>query len=358
MSTTPMILIEGATAMPRLRPLRNVPKSFGDDWTLLPPARNWRAEFHALYAAVLHTICLSDRAILSLCQWVPLHQQGVAANPTATLERSTIEAASDGADSHAVAESVVRSTTIEAPVLAASRRGAIRWGAWAGGACVVGGAAMLGWAAFSHQVQPPSAKLKPADGAISGRRSEPAKRSLIEAVVKTRVDEAHTEVRSTTPATRLEVKPVVSAPARASAEAPVFRPVANHTSAARSGIKNKLNDKPFNGRATTSHRIARNVAQRLAPRVATTRPHVLAPAFAHGKSPAPSFAGDYSPFAPSETGVDEYASVNLSVANRLHNIAPGPRVDASSHSLESGGTEWMTRRAQRRVTDAPEQFSN
>src|ERR1700744_3117835 len=49
MSTIPLTLIEGAIAMPRLRPLRYVPTSFGRDWALLPPARNWRAELKALY---------------------------------------------------------------------------------------------------------------------------------------------------------------------------------------------------------------------------------------------------------------------------------------------------------------------
>jgi hypothetical protein len=63
MSTIPLTLVEGAIAMPRLRPLRLVPTSFGRDWALRPPARNWRAEIKALYAAVLHTFCLTDQVL-------------------------------------------------------------------------------------------------------------------------------------------------------------------------------------------------------------------------------------------------------------------------------------------------------
>ncbi len=70
MSTTiPFTLIEGAMALPSLRPLGQISRSFGREWSLLPPNVSFRVGTEALYAAVLRTFCLSSDAIRSMCKW-------------------------------------------------------------------------------------------------------------------------------------------------------------------------------------------------------------------------------------------------------------------------------------------------
>jgi hypothetical protein len=260
---------------------------------------------------------------------VPLDKRRVAAEFASTSEHALADVASGDDDTRPIAEGVVRSTTIEPPVLAASGAGAIRWGAWAGGVCVAGGVAVLGWIAFSHLERHPAGNLKPADGAVVSKRFEPVKRPLAGARVDDAIDSSKDVRRG------VDVKPAVVA-----IEAPVPQPVAVDTPIVRS-------EKPAKERAATNHRAARNVTQHPAPRV-------TAPVSAHNKTPAPSSAGDYSPFAPTQLGVDEYTSVTLSAAPRLRDNATSPRV----HSLEPGEMEWMTKRSQRRVTDMPDQFSN
>jgi hypothetical protein len=73
-------------------------------------------------------------------------------------------------------------------------------------------------------------------------------------------------------------------------------------------------------------------------------------------SPAPSTAGRYSPPAPAQLGIDEYADVTMSAATHLREIAPPPRPVASNHSPGGNGTEWMNHLSQRRVTEVPDQF--
>jgi hypothetical protein len=84
---------------------------------------------------------------------------------------------------------------------------------------------------------------------------------------------------------------------------------------------------------------------------------IAVPAIAQRTSPAPSSAGPYSPLAPSQLGTGEYASTTTSAATHLRNIAPPSRPASSIDSHGTGGTEWINRISQRRVTEVPDQFT-
>ncbi len=69
MSTFPLVQVEGALAMPHMRPLNRVPPPFGREWSLMPSQFSLRTELHALYAAFLRTICLSAEAFRQAYRW-------------------------------------------------------------------------------------------------------------------------------------------------------------------------------------------------------------------------------------------------------------------------------------------------
>ncbi|WP_321783281.1 hypothetical protein [Paraburkholderia sp. J94] len=52
-----------------MRPLDRVPPPFGREWALIPPHFSLRTELHALYAALLRTVCLSAEAFRKVCRW-------------------------------------------------------------------------------------------------------------------------------------------------------------------------------------------------------------------------------------------------------------------------------------------------
>ncbi|MCL6507626.1 MAG: hypothetical protein K6T59_11415, partial [Bryobacteraceae bacterium] len=135
-----------------LAPLgRLLPPPFGRDWALLPPGYSLRAELKALYAAVLRTFCLNAETIRALCQWEtrrlpPTASSGFnAAAPSTTVFDTPVD------ESLRMSTEAAPFSPVSAPAAPASPRGAqLRWGALAGGACALGGAAMLAWVAFDH----------------------------------------------------------------------------------------------------------------------------------------------------------------------------------------------------------------
>ena len=77
MTSTPLTLIEGAFALPRLRPLDRLPESLGRDWALLPLGQRCPAELESLYAALLRTVCTTDQQLLSFGQWACINDMPV-----------------------------------------------------------------------------------------------------------------------------------------------------------------------------------------------------------------------------------------------------------------------------------------
>lgn len=144
-TSMPLTLIEGAMAMPRLRPLDRLPVPFGGDWTLLPPHISVRAELKALYAAVLRTFCVNTAAFRSLCRWDARRSSAPASAPGDALR------AGAGPNVPDAVQEATDFIAFAAPV--AGYRSPTRRAALAGGACAVSGAVVLAWLAISHSSQ-------------------------------------------------------------------------------------------------------------------------------------------------------------------------------------------------------------
>ncbi|WP_322047036.1 hypothetical protein [Paraburkholderia sp. J67] len=167
MSIFPLVQVEGALAMPHMRPLNRVPPPFGREWSLMPSHFSLRTELHALYAAFLRTICLSADAFRQTYRWdrqprprvapeaprpaaAPI---GAALNAAQALQAAaqalggrkarsaqsagTNGAAQSGQPAHTVRAARIERTPPSSHKLAAS-------------AVAIGGAALLTWIVASH----------------------------------------------------------------------------------------------------------------------------------------------------------------------------------------------------------------
>ncbi|NKJ46728.1 hypothetical protein CIC12_08225 [Burkholderia sp. SG-MS1] len=365
MSTIQFTLIEGAIAMPRLRPLDRLPTPFGRDWTLLPPGQSWRTDIKALYAAVLRTFCMSDKAILSFCRWVPLNARRAAAAvaSAATATRATTvfhpareETPHGGAEAGAL-------PMAEAPVLVSrSRDVPPHWKAFAGGACALSGAAILAWIAFDHSAHRQTIAVeKTVVTANANGDVPPAQRRVPEVVIgREAVGGGAVKARASSAAS-------VRAERASSSARSTYAPVSSATQAAPPRVassdtgsrRHTLRTTASSRREKTRDHLARSTTANPLSRAASMAdgmPHITVPPIARRTSPAPSTAGKYSPPAPARLGIDEYADVTMSAATRLRDIAPPPRPAASNHSPLGNGTEWMNHISQRRVTEVPDQF--
>ncbi|MFM0311745.1 hypothetical protein P0D71_28495 [Paraburkholderia sp. RL17-383-BIF-A] len=382
MSTIPFTPIEGYLALPRVRPLVHVPAPFGRDWALLPPGYSLRAELKALYAAMLRTFCLSDQAIRSLCRWSPLGEQRVIA-PAHEPRSAAIaaqapsfdaspETAMHAADATPVIESIVR------PAYGTRARGyGNPWGALAGGACVIGGAAVLAWVGFDHLAHRQMA-APVADRASGHRDSQSADLQTPATVTGRAVDTGALRVPAASAAL------AASAPERSRVQ-PTFAPASSLSAAtvsttasaqvqtralpsaqarisadiAGSPRHNRLREKVVTLQEQNRQHSARFVTAnpaRHAAAVAANLPRIAVPRLAASLPPKPSAAGAYSPPAPTRLGVDEYAGVIMSAATHPRQMAL-PHASSATNASGTSETEWITRLSQRRVTEVPDQFA-
>ncbi|HEY3598867.1 MAG TPA: hypothetical protein VGL08_15300 [Paraburkholderia sp.] len=369
MSTTiPFTLIEGAMALPSLRPLGHISRSFGREWSLLPPNVSFRVELKALYAAMLRTFCLSSDAIRSMCKWEPR-----GAQPQAAATQATGAPLPD-----AIARGVVIST--DAPNRPHGKSNLL-----AGSACAISGAAILAWLVLDHLPQngaaihapdttPPAlsqaqhvespqpnssasgatAVAVQSDVAATAAASATAHNATasttarpLDERVRTQ-DSRHPDFSSSagTNAARV-VSPTVTTPPRASAPHAIAR-----DGAYRSGNATRAGREAASQRQSGANRAAS---------LASQHPLMPTPATHHAQA-RPSAAGDYSPFAPAQLASDEYASVTLSAATHIG--TPGntqvndlPSAQRSPLNVDTNSTSWMDHMSQRRVTEVPERFS-
>jgi hypothetical protein len=400
MSTTiPLTLIEGSMALPSLSPLcRLLPPPFGRDWALLPPRQSLRGELKALYAAVLRTFCLNAETIRALCQWESRRLPPVASSGFTSAATSTTVFDAPVNESSRMPTETAPFSPVGAPAAPASPRGAqVHWGALAGGACALGGAAMLAWVAFGHLAQRHTiSDVKPAGKVPVRQEAQLATRHSFDAAV---VPNAIADNRAAVLAPSAASSPVHVAGASGSAPASVpaspenlpnalaAAPLRDFTASPATKIVTPAKATPARATAgkNVSHRqdkqrkdaanlyersIRRSqptIATRLAPQLSSQLPRtspmndevpqIAVPAIAQRTSPAPSSAGPYSPLAPSQLGTGEYASMTTSAGTHLRNIAPPTRPAASNDSPGTGGTEWINRMSQRRVTEVPDQFT-
>lgn len=374
MSTIPFTKIEGYLAMPRLHPLGQLPESFGRDWALLPPAHSLRAELKALYAALLRTFCLSDQAIRSLCRWSPLEERLVAVNESANSARATPVDASVATSPGSVTQTATNSaiaSPVVTPAYGSAVPAAAHWSAWAGGACVLGGAAVLAWIGFGHLTHRPDVgDISPA-AKLSGGRNALSETLSSSTSVGTRADHkaaisaSAARARSTpapsrakpnfAPASSFEAAPVSNA---ATASRPALASVPSHQTV--SNRHKPAHDKRRRQHDQTGQHAARFDAVDLSSHAAVAVGHVPRGALfgkASNAMPKASASGPYSPLAPSRLGVDEYAGVTMSAATRLRDIAPAPRVGNSNGSSGVSATDWANHLSQRRITDIPDLFA-
>lgn len=373
---------------------RLLPPPFGRDWALVSPVRSLRAELKALYAAVLRTFCLNAETIRALCHWESPGKPPAASSAFVSPGPSTTvpDAPADGA--FQTAAEAAPFSPVSAPIVPASPRGgSTHWGALAGGACALGGAAMLAWIAFGHLAQRHSfSDVKPAARVPVRQEAQLSKR---------RASDVDADADAT-PHAAASNRAVALAPNAASLPAHVAGtsgsasvsseklPGATATAAPRdftaspaTGIVTPVKATP--PRATGSSKVSRRrdrlrasapsphkeIGRSSPATVATQRspelsrissmnyeaPQIAMPAIAQRTSPKPSSAGPYSPLAPSRLGIDEYASTTLSAGTHLRNIASPSRPASSINPPGTNGTEWINQMSQRRVTEVPDQFA-
>jgi hypothetical protein len=408
MSTIPLTFVEGSIAMPRARPLDRLPAPFGRDWALLPPGHSWRVELKALYAAMLHTFCMSNKTILSLCRWVPLSATRAAApDCAAATTRTTVLEAPRTHAAQALAEATLL-PEVERPALGSvSRRSSPHRAVLAGGVCVLSGAAMLAWIAFTHLGHRPVIDAgKPADNGTASGETQAAQRRKSDAAAaqglsrEAVTDLAHRPaIDAAKPADNGTASGETQAAQRRKSDAAAVHGLGRE--AVREGAAGKLQAPPAsvasaNGRVAprqvhtpaslsagpathavnndafsrrreavdkprekNDHRTARSaIANRFA-RVAPMSddmPRITVPRTAQRGSPAPSARGAYSPPAPAQPGFDEYADVTMSAATPVRDVASS-RSATSNRVPAASSTEWMNHMSQRRVTEIPDQFA-
>ncbi|CAH2926917.1 MAG: FIG00456360: hypothetical protein [uncultured Paraburkholderia sp.] len=191
MATTPLTVVEGATALPRLRPFNDVPAPFGRGWTLRAPDYCPDGRLHGLYGAILKRFDLDEQPIRSFCRWVApenrrslaaaafgatvasgagiAHSAGAPEAKASEFAHDAASAASAGVAGSAAAHAVTlmeSSPWPEAPVSPkvfapvkthaseaarqASRATLAPWWILAGSACALSGAALLAWMPPRH----------------------------------------------------------------------------------------------------------------------------------------------------------------------------------------------------------------
>lgn len=384
-------------ALPSLSPLgRLLPAPFGRDWALLPPAYSLRAELKALYAAVLRTFCLNAETIRALCQWDSLRKPPVASSSFASPATSTTVFDAPADESLRMSAEAAAFSPVGAPSVPASPRGgSMHWGALAGGACALGGAAMLAWVAFDHLTQrQATSDARLAANAPVRQEAQLANRHSPDAAVTPYADASN---RAAAPASGAALLPVdmasvagagasVSASAAASPDtssqalaatrrrdftaspateivatvkaAPPHATAGRNVSRRRDRLRENAPSRDERSGRSSQAIVATQVSPQL-PSISSTNyetPQITVPANAQRTSPKPSSAGPYSPLAPSQLGTDEYASMTMSAGTHLRNIAPPSRPASSINAPENGGTEWVNQMSHRRVTEVPDQF--
>jgi hypothetical protein len=367
MSTSiPLTLIEGAMAIPRLRPLDRLPAPFGRDWAFLPPHVSLRAELKALYAAVLRTFCVNTAAFRALCHWDARRLVSRTSTPDHTLKSGDAWTRPSASDTKQEPADFVASAASAIPYRSLTSRTAL-----AGGACMLGGAAMLTWLAISHTSQHQTS--------VSVVRDDRAAKQMTAvnqgegAAQLTPAMPNSGAIALSIPNPAVPLKPVAGAPKTSSAvENPSSRSLsesqARRTPQPASSPNRRIAapTRNANAQAREADRRPSGKLHRVTARAASeshasanafsprTKTRIEAPAFNPRSAAKPSSAGGFSPFAPATLGADEYASIRMSASTHPRDIAPA---GTQSRPVNTDSTDWTSRLSQRRVTDATDEFA-
>ncbi len=326
MSTIPFTQVEGSIALPRMRPHERIPPPFGRQWSLRPPHFSLRAELKALYAAVLRTVCLSAEAFRDACRWdlpLPAWPERLAAH-----SQPPRPAALHAGATPAQVGIPVRLRRPRNP--RGARRTPIARNKLAGGACAVGGAALLAWIVASHapqSVQP----LVVASGEDSAARRLALAREL------------HADAQKTAPAAPGKQAQQRAQPA--SKALPDYRIAARHAA-------------PATVAAAEPGR--RSAAASRAKRDSTARPALhdfgprryAPPVTTHRTKGTYSTANAWSTPARAARQNDDYDSILTYAATHTGALASAGRA-----AIPVDSVEWVNHLSQRRVTEVPDQFA-
>jgi hypothetical protein len=339
MSTTiPLTLIEGAMALPRLRPLELLPAPFGSQWALRPAHASLRAELKALYAAVLRTFCLNAAAIRSMCRWEPRRAAAAGAlGPAGQTETALAEA------------TVTNAVGARLPQHGSTHR----WSMLAGSACALGGAAVLAWIALDHVAQHRAATQAVQRGPVAKQ---------IALVPDLQETPTHTP------------QPYRDEPARSTSDVAKAAGITPKEAALAPGSYG-ASDSDAHFDTSRAQRIS-STSMETVKRPTRTVSHGASPTHttataAPRKWARPSAAGPFSPLMPNALGVDNYASIRMSAGTHAREPA-----QMDTHALEmemsqvrsshrgvdtlntqnTDSTAWTQQISQRRITEVPDQF--
>lgn len=362
MSTFPFVQVEGSIALPRVRPLERLPATFGREWMLVPPHFSLRAEIRALYAALMRTVCLSAEAFRAASRWDMQHlfipdvssaRVAASAAAAARLPRAATTAPPRVDATHSDGPSNV------AQPFAARRK-------LAGGACAIGGAAVLAWIVASHA--PPTGQKPTPTASAPANREAGFDHSQRLADQRAAHESDATAVTGAVTAVQSRNSEQVVAPALpahvAASPAPndtsKSSPLPNYaqSGASRATLPDTASS-TGNKHAETAQKTRKTVrgdtsserirsGQHAAHRFDPER--IAAPVTTNRTRGAHSEASSFSPALPNASQDDDYASI-VTYANT--HLAPPP---ASRASLPADSTEWVNHVTQRRVTEVPDSF--
>jgi hypothetical protein len=369
MTSTPFILIESAFAIPPLRPLAYLPDPFGRDWAFLPVGQRGRPGLDSLYAALLHTVCRSDRRLLSYGQWVPtdgrldslygallrsvctndrrmpswgqeasiVGVQRTVAQPDEAAAQPAGEPAKAAVAPRLNAQPQVPQGAMRIPLKARAPRIAQRHTAWkrrtlAASAGAIGSVAALAWWMVDQPPAPQSMGsnlLKSAQALMVHRDAPVQTRRSQSEVAKLNVEIAEV----VTPAPVLSPLPAGFAAAPAPMTVSPQQTTTRHEPAP-SEMPHSSPSRRVHRTKTHPQTVQRYAANESLHEARVSRVAVTQAPFAAG----------------------EYAGITTSATMSRYDVAPLPRL-VVSNNLPANGTEWMNHMSQRRVTEIPEQFA-
>lgn len=409
MSTFPLVQVEGALAMPHMRPLNRVPPPFGREWSLMPSHFSLRTELHALYAAFLRTICLSAEAFRQTYRWDSLPRsvaeppRPTAAPVGAAMSATQAQQAAAEAIGGLAAASAKPAQTMPKAQTAQAARTPQPSHKLTASAVAIGGAALLAWIVASHTqfhddkgqstqraiaspasktdvhslAQSSSPSLPPSSAQPSARSSarladeralhDRSSSGVIEAPQAATSNGANDErgvaigssvvAQRATPAVMPDKE---SAPALATAPATTLRPDFTTRTAASKPVQATLAPRTVSDKPVGAAKRLRTSKSDVQAARSASKPHAVQEFAPHRSAPIVttqrtrgmySEAAEYSPhqFAVNSSG--EYPSVTTSANTRT---APSP---VSRAPVAADSTDWVNHVAQRRVTEVPDRFA-
>lgn len=352
MPSTPLTLIEGAYALPRPHPLDDLPVPLRHEWALLASGPGQRNERRSLYAALLCTVCLSNRQLLSRRRWKALDSSPLDGRPATVASSAT---AKPGVTRRAIPGDGLRDlplTPAQAPKRVAlklrrparaKRRAAGDWHRIAAGVCIVGALALLAWLAMDRHralrqlASEASSPVAIATGKRDGQQGTQPSHVEVAGRQAIVVHESHAQAARVAPTYADVASPPASASASASIRNTVSRRAARGDTPAHPPQRAQV--------AGIQRRPARPSQRALVPHASAIRATQNASRALAARS-ATSADASFAQTWPAGSG---YTAITTSATTH-------PRAATSNNRPANNSTAWMNHMTQRRVTEVPEQF--